>query len=138
MVYLAKQGRGVVTSRQEIADEAAIPVHFLAKIAQDLAKGGFIEIRQGSRGGFILLMDPADITMLAVVETMIGEIYLNDCVGRPSNCQLSYSCAVHRVWLDTRDQLRNSLRAVTFDQLVVEPSCMDENFEPLTGIHMHP
>ena len=124
MVYLARQGRGVVTSRQEIARRAEIPGHFLAKIAQDLAKAGFIEIKQGARGGFVLLEEPRDISLLDVVETMIGEIYLNDCVARPSSCNVTYSCAVHRVWMDARDQLRETLRQVHFEQLMKEESCV--------------
>lgn len=124
MVYLAKQGRGVLTSRQEVAERADIPTHFLAKIAQDLARAGFIEIRQGARGGFVLLKQPADISLLEVVETMIGEISLNDCVARPASCKITYGCAVHRVWMDARDQLRATLARVTFAQLVKEESCI--------------
>ncbi len=124
MVYLAKRGLGVLTSRQEIATNAEIPKHFLAKIAQDLAKSGFIEIKQGARGGFLLLKDPHQISLLEVVETMIGEIYLNDCVARPSSCKITTRCAVHDVWSTARDQLRNTLRQVTFDQLITEQSCM--------------
>ena len=124
MVYLAKQGRGVLTSRQEIAERADIPTHFLAKIAQDLARAGFIEIRQGARGGFVLLKKAADISLLEVVETMIGEISLNDCVARPASCKITYGCAVHRVWADARDQLRATLARVTFAELVNEESCL--------------
>lgn len=124
MVYLCKQGVNVLTSRQEIAERADIPTHFLAKIAQDLAKAGFIEIKQGARGGFILLKRPETISLLEVVETMIGEIYLNDCVARPSSCKVTYRCAVHRVWMDARDQLRETLGRVSFAQLVEEESCI--------------
>ncbi len=124
MVYLARQGQGVLTARQEISRRAEIPTHFLAKIAQDLARAGFIEIRQGARGGFVLLRRPEEISLLEVVETMIGEIYLNDCVVRPSSCSVTCSCAVHRVWMRARDQLRQTLAAVDFAQLVREESCV--------------
>ena len=124
MIYLSKQGQGVLTSRQEIARQADIPTHFLAKIAQDLAKAGLIEIRQGARGGFVLNKNPAAISLLEVVETMIGEIFLNDCIARPTGCKVSYHCAVHRVWLDARDQLRTTLRQVSFEQLIGDASCL--------------
>ena len=129
MLYLSRQGQGVLTSRQEIALQADIPPPFLAKIAQDLAKAGLIEIRQGARGGFILRRDPAAISLLEVVETMIGEIFLNDCVARPGGCKVHYPCAVHRVWLGARDQLRHTLRQATFDQLITETSCVGP-FQP--------
>lgn len=131
MIYLSKQGQGVLTSRQEIALQANIPAHFLAKIAQDLAKAGLIEIRQGARGGFLLSKKPAAISLLEVVETMIGEISLNDCIARPSGCKASYHCTVHRVWLDARDQLRLTLGRVSFDQLIVETACLPPYPQPL-------
>ncbi|MEA2114283.1 MAG: Rrf2 family transcriptional regulator [Thermodesulfobacteriota bacterium] len=140
MVYLSTRGRGVLTSRQEIAARADIPTHFLAKIAQDLARANFIEIRQGAQGGFMLAKNPAQITLLEVVETMIGEIYLNDCVARPSSCTISYDCTVHRVWMTAREQLRATLNKVTFDQLIKEKSCVPSipareiGTNPLDGI----
>lgn len=124
IIYLARQGRGVLVSKNEIAARAEIPPHFLAKIAQDLARAGLIEIRQGARGGFLLLREPKDITLLEVVETMIGEIYLNDCVARPSTCNVLKACGVHRVWLRARDQLRETLRQATFDLLIQERICI--------------
>jgi len=124
LIHLSRQGRGVLTSRQDIARQAEIPPLFLAKIAQDLARAGLIEIRQGARGGYILARDPAAISLLEVVETMIGEIALNDCISRPAGCKESSHCAVHRVWLGARDQLRQTLRRVSFDQLLDDGVCM--------------
>jgi Rrf2 family protein len=124
ILYLAKLGEGKLASRKDIAENAEIPPHFLAKIAQDLARADLIEIRQGSRGGFRLVKNPRDITLLEVVETMIGEIYLNDCVARPSSCNILDACAVHKVWLKARTQLRDTLREVTFEQLVRDRMCI--------------
>ncbi len=123
VIYLAMSGRDVLVSRKEIASEADIPAQFLAKIAQELAKAGIIEIRQGVRGGFILIRDPDDITLLDVVETMIGEIYLNDCVCRPGSCDASPTCSVHQVWQHARDQLRRTLGSVTFAALIDKGAC---------------
>lgn len=126
ILYLSKKGEGVLVSRKEIAEHAVIPGHFLAKIAQELAKTGMIEISQGPKGGFRLLMDPSEITLLQVVETMIGEIFLNDCVVRPESCEVSPDCSVHNVWMAARDQLRNTLGGVTFAQLIQQPVCISE------------
>lgn len=123
MLYLCREGRGVLTNRQEIADSADIPPHFLAKIAQQLAKAGLIEIKQGAHGGFVLARDPADISLLEVVETMIGEIYLNDCIIRPGSCGEQPYCAVHKVWLRARNQLRETLAAVSLAELLEDSPC---------------
>ncbi len=124
IIYLSRQGEGILTSRQQIAEQAEIPLPFLAKIAQDLAKAGFIEIRQGAKGGLILNRAPATISLLEVVETMIGEIYLNDCVAHPKSCKNQKICAVHRVWLQARVQLRETLANATFAELMQDTSCL--------------
>ncbi|MEK6200863.1 MAG: Rrf2 family transcriptional regulator [Desulfobulbaceae bacterium] len=89
MVYLAFKGQGVLAARQEIAAQADIPTSFLAKIVQALARAYLIEIRQGPKGEYVLIKDPAGITLLEVVEVRIIKIQLNDCVGRPESCEVS-------------------------------------------------
>lgn len=123
VLYLCRNGKGVLVSRQEIADRADIPSHFLAKIAQQLARTGIIEIHQGARGGYMLLKEPARLTMLEVIEAIIGEISLNDCVGRPDSCRNSPTCVVHRVWCTANDQLRTTLKQVTFADLLQDEEC---------------
>jgi Rrf2 family protein len=101
-----------------------IPSQFLGKIAQQLARAGYIEIVQGAKGGLKLAVSPEKLTLLDVVETVIGEILLNDCLLRPESCNRSNSCAAHRVWDKARNQLRATLREATFAELLKEDSCL--------------
>lgn len=124
MVYLAYKGKGFLVSKQEVAKKADIPPHFLAKIAQDLARANMINIKQGPKGGYSLLKEPEDISLLQVVEVMIGEIFLNECVGRPITCKVSTSCSVHKVWKAARTQLRETLDGVNLAELSKYESCI--------------
>lgn len=124
MLFLSLRGTEVVCARREIAQEMDIPDQFLGKIAQQLARAGLIEIVQGARGGFRLLVSPAEVTLLDVVEAVIGEIFLNDCLMRPESCNRSNACAVHSVWHKARQQLRQTLREASFASLLRENSCM--------------
>ncbi len=124
VMCLAKNGGTEnVVSRQDVAIYGNIPSHFLAKIAQQLSRAGIIEILQGAKGGYRLLIPPEKLTLLDVIESIIGEIFLNDCVIRPESCQASSSCAVNNVWMQARDQLRQTLSQVTFAKLLEEGSC---------------
>ena len=123
VLYLASQGKGRLVSRMEVAEYFDIPDKFLAKIAQQLVKAGIIEIKQGARGGYLLVRDPATLTMLEVVEVMIGRIALNDCVAHADTCKSSSNCAVNRVWARASKQLRDTLAEVTFANLLAEDSC---------------
>ena len=130
VLYLARRGKGVQVSRHEVATRTDIPTHFLAKIAQQLARAGIIEISQGASGGYRLLREPQEITLLMVIETIIGEISLNDCVARPESCASSQICTVHRVWNRAAAQLRDTLKQTTFAELLDESCCL----APLAGI----
>jgi len=128
ILYLAGQKKGTVVPRREITREMDIPEQFMGKIAQQLARAGFLEIVQGAKGGYRLLVPPEEITLLDVVESVIGEIFLNDCIMRPGSCSRSASCSVNVVWEKARARLRDTLREATFDGLLAEPSCM--NLQP--------
>lgn len=124
VLYLADRGSGQVVNRKQIAKEMDIPPDFLSKIAQQLAREGIIEIVQGARGGFRLIIAPEEVTLLQVVEGVIGEIFLNDCVMRADACHRSHACSVHNVWEEARRQLRSFLGEVTFAKLLKENSCI--------------
>lgn len=113
-----------IISRKEVSRDMNIPDQFLGKIAQQLARSGFIEIVQGAKGGYRLLISPEKITLLDIVEAVTGEIFLNDCIMNPESCERSASCSVNIVWEKAREQLRNTLRDVTFDKLLEDESCI--------------
>lgn len=125
MLYLSCLDMGEIGSRVEIAKAMDIPAQFLSKIAQQLARAGYIEIVQGPKGGFRLVMPPDQITLLGVIEAVIGEIYLNDCLMRQDICYRSPTCTVYKVWQKARRQLRQTLEETTFASLQAEPSCFD-------------
>jgi len=129
ILFLAVNGKGEVVGRKEIAKDMEIPGQFLGKIAQQLAKAGLIEIVQGAKGGYRLLVSPEKISLLNAVEAISGEIFLNDCIMRPASCRRSATCSVHCLWERARTQLRNTLGEVNFAKLMEGESC----FGPLEG-----
>ena len=123
VLYLAKKGKGALVSRKEVAEQTDTPNPFLAKIAQQLARGGIIEIVQGRAGGYRLLRNPKGITLLEVVELVIGRISLNDCVARPQTCRASATCTVHQVWNRACRELRATLASADFAGLAADNTC---------------
>ena len=124
VLYMAGREKNQIISRKEISKDMDIPDQFLGKIAQQLARAGFLEIIQGAKGGYRLLMKPEKITLLDVVEAVAGEIFLNDCLMNPASCSRSRACAVNAVWEKARKQLRATLREATFDKLLIEDLCI--------------
>ena len=132
-LFLSFKGMGVVCSKKEIARTMDIPDQFLGKIAQQLARAGIIEIVQGAKGGFRLLVPASKLTMLDVVEAVIGEIFLNDCVIRPESCNRITTCSIHRVWEKARDQLRETLKQADFESILTDKSCSIDLLKAING-----
>jgi len=114
---MAGQPVHTVIPRKDISRLMEIPDPFLGKIAQQLARAGLMEILQGARGGLRLLRAPESISLLEVIEAVMGEIFLNDCIMSPRTCRRSPACAVHTVWEKARNDLRRTLGEADFQQL---------------------
>jgi Rrf2 family protein len=70
MAHMARSG-GLVT-RKEVSEEKGIPSHFLAKIAQNLAKAELITVTQGPRGGYLINCDPSTTSVVEVIWAIKG------------------------------------------------------------------
>ena len=84
-LYLAKQEPGRLVMARQIADDAGLPGHFLAKLLQQLARKGLVRSNKGPSGGFTLASDPKDINILAIVEAVEGTEIAAAAVGTPRN-----------------------------------------------------
>jgi Rrf2 family iron-sulfur cluster assembly transcriptional regulator len=119
LLYMCSRDSGEVVKRREIAQMMEIPNEFLLRIAHRLSRAGFIEILQGSLGGFRINRKPREINLLDVMEAMEGPLCLSDCVRRERACQREGNdCPVHPAWQAATDQLRATLRKTTFDSLI--------------------
>jgi Rrf2 family transcriptional regulator, iron-sulfur cluster assembly transcription factor len=129
VLFLAANHTEKIVNRKLIAGEMNIPDQFLSKIATQLARAGIIEIVQGARGGLKLIRGPEKVALLDVVEAVIGEIFLNDCIMEHGGCKRKPACSVHLVWDKARNQLRETLRSVSFADLVLQNSCLADKLK---------
>ncbi|NQU08392.1 MAG: Rrf2 family transcriptional regulator [Candidatus Abyssubacteria bacterium] len=118
VLHLCSQPEGSVCLLNEISKQQGIPPSFLSKIFQNLAKAGFVSSARGTGGGFMLLKDPGDITLLDIVEVIEGQISLNVCLTNGSVCGNRPTCAVHGVWKDAQKYMIDLLRENDFASLV--------------------
>ncbi len=128
--YLALQGKDIVANKKEIAKRMKIPAQFLTKVAQQLALADIIVIVQGAKGGFKLNSDPENITLLEVIEAIMGTLVLNDCLPHPDSCRRSPECSIHLVWQKAQQRLRETLKEANYKILINNESCINQILEP--------
>jgi Rrf2 family nitric oxide-sensitive transcriptional repressor len=80
---------------QTIAEAAKLPVDYLFKVMQPLARAGLVVAQRGKRGGFTLGRDPGKVTILDVINAV-------DPIQRIESCPLKLRshgirlCPLHR------------------------------------------
>jgi len=72
---------------ETLSTQLSIPKSFLAKILQSLAKNNILKSHRGVKGGFALLLDPKDISMLLVMSCVEGKApAVFDCASSINDC----------------------------------------------------
>jgi Rrf2 family protein len=118
ILYLAKQPMGEIVYKKDICENQDITPAFLTKIFQPLIKSGIVGSQRGVGGGFYLVKNPAEITILDILRAQEGPIYLNHCLEAAGTCNRDKTCAVHDAWQDIREEMLGLLGRYTFAKLL--------------------
>ncbi len=104
-VHLAQVQGGKFAMVKQIAEEEAIPAHFLAKILQQLARKGLLRSSKGPTGGFTLRESPAEIPLLKIVEALDGLQEYQRCASGLAECNDDMPCGMHESWKALRSRI---------------------------------
>lgn len=90
--YMLNQPADSIIRAKKISDFYHIPTEIMAKILQKLARKGIIKSCQGSKGGYVLAKDGAQISLSEIIETIDGPVKLVECMDDDSCActQLNY------------------------------------------------
>jgi Rrf2 family nitric oxide-sensitive transcriptional repressor len=92
LMRLALAPQEVVTTLQ-IAEESSIPYNHLAKVVQDLARGGFVSTQRGAGGGLRLARPAESIGLGEVVRFLEKRHAIADCFRADGGaCPLRPNC----------------------------------------------
>ena len=118
VVTLADKHPQPMTTEQ-LSEHTQVPTGYLAKVMQQLTKGGLVKSQRGLHGGFRLLQEPKDITMLDVVRIV-------EPLPRISSCPLEIGdhgtdlCPLHRRLDNLIGLVEKQLTTTTISRLLAE------------------
>ncbi len=114
----AYKSGGAYVSVADIADEEGIPYAFARSIQHDLVKGGLIKTVRGAHGGLALNCDPAEVTLLEVLEAIQGPVSISLCVMDPAYCDKQEGCAYNKLWQGADRLLNEYFGSITLESLI--------------------
>ena len=120
VVFLANDPKAGRTTEQ-IAKVTLVPQAYLSKVMQQLAAAGLVRAQRGIGGGFTLLKDPAEITILEIVNAV-------DPIKRIRTCPLGLAahgvrlCPLHKRMDEALASVEKAFANSTLAEILAEPT----------------
>jgi Rrf2 family protein len=120
LVYLATLPELKRVLLPDLAHATETPESFLSKVLQSLAHAQFISSRRGKLGGFAILPQGRDATMLQIIEAIDGPVCLNVCLSGGKDCNRKSTCPAHPVWARAQRAMLDVLVSATVASLAAK------------------
>lgn len=114
-IIAAAKGEPVLI--KDIADAGGIPVSYLGKLINTLARKGTVSTQRGKGGGVTLNVDPKVLTLYEVCELLDDPITKQRCMLGVTECSDERGCPCHLFWTQHRHQFLAFLRKTTIAQM---------------------
>ncbi len=101
-----------------LADLVESSSGFVSQVLTPLVRAGWVRSDPGPNGGYSLVANLDEVSVLAVIETIEGPTDSGRCVLADRPCEAVESCALHVPWLRARAQLRSELDAMSVSEAV--------------------
>lgn len=132
MVALAAESsRDNPLALREIADSADISAEFLQQIFFHLRKAGLVAAYRGPGGGFFLLKDKSEISVLSILEAAGETIEISPCPeaakGRKSSDAAALDCCAGQFWNSLERKVRDYASSQTLADLLPKGAAVDSS-----------
>ena len=119
-VVTIAQHEGRPCTAQKISEITHVPGPYLSKVMQGLVRASLVTSKRGLHGGFVLMKDPSELTILEVIDAV-------DPFKRINKCPLDIGshkgtlCPLHQRLDDAMATVEESLRQTTVAEVLAQP-----------------
>lgn len=109
-------------SARKIADKFSLPLPLLMNLLKDLVKARIVASIRGASGGYRLAVEPAEVSLLDVVQAIDGPVQLVECsdplpiLGQ--GCLVERACPIRKPMRRLERKLEAFLSRVTLADLI--------------------
>lgn len=128
MVELAvRYSEGQVTLAN-IAQKQQISESYLEQLLNVLKKAGLVNSARGHQGGYVLAMNPKEITVTMIMDVLEGSLAPVHCIADcpPTQCERFDICATKNVWKKVKDSIYEVINSITLKELADEQEFLNQ------------
>lgn len=117
MLDLASNDSSRPVTLDMISERQNISLSYLEQLFAKLRKASLVKSIRGPGGGYLLNVNPVDITLTEIIEAVDENIDLRRCHGA-RNCLRGKQCLSHHLWCEVSDQIRGFLSSRNLQQVI--------------------
>jgi len=117
MATLANADPERLVTSEEIAEQAAIPGHYVSKVMRQLVVARLVRGKRGRGGGFRLARSPGEIAFVDVIKAVDGWPEPDHCAFGHERCNLQAPCPLHPTWTRLNDMLEAWAMSTTLEDV---------------------
>lgn len=118
---------------KKIADDLEIPLHFIAKILQQLAKAKIISSSKGPKGGFYTTDKDLSNNVCAILTAIENDKAFEGCFLGLSRCDDENPCPIHHIVSPFKEAIMEKFEKQSIAELSEEIK-VDGSYLSLKGI----
>lgn len=123
LTVLAERGTREPTLIGDLAEREAIPRKFLEAILRELKQHGILSAQRGRGGGYVLRLQPEEVTLAAVIRALDGPLAPVPCLSKTAyrrcdGCRSERTCGVRLVLKDLYEATMTVVEHTTLADLV--------------------
>jgi Rrf2 family iron-sulfur cluster assembly transcriptional regulator len=117
MLDLASNNSSRPVTLDMISQRQNISLSYLEQLFAKLRKASLVKSIRGPGGGYLLNVNPIDVTLTEIIEAVDENIDLRRCHGS-KNCLRGKQCLSHHLWCEVSDQIRGFLSSRNLQQVM--------------------
>lgn len=117
MLDLASNDSSRPVTLDMISERQNISLSYLEQLFAKLRKASLVKSIRGPGGGYLLNVNPVDVTLTEIIEAVDENIDLRRCHGA-KNCLRGKQCLSHHLWCEVSDQIRGFLSSRNLQQVI--------------------
>ena len=120
IVYVLMQSKDATVAASKLAESSGVTLRFTLKILRKLAGSGIVKAQKGANGGYALAMNPAEISLGLLIESIDGPFELNHCLSEDFDCTRGKDkkfCQFHHIFDSVNAKLKAELYSIKMNNI---------------------
>lgn len=92
--HMSNKTPGQLTSAKEVVEATGSPFDATARVMQVMAQKGILKSEQGAQGGYLIVRDLSKVSVLDLIESLLGPLGVAKCLHGDAKCELFSTCNI--------------------------------------------